>query len=401
MHHPQRGLAAAAPDRADRGGQRRAARRAAAAAAGARAPRRSSRRPTARCGWPAASRCGLADPAAPRPRPRTAAARPRPARGPGRRDRHRAPGRRPGRRDPSRPRAARGRADHAGLVAGGAARGGRRRRQRLDRATSTTTARPSSGSSTRCAWRRAGCRRTTTAPRTSGPSRCTGSRRCAPSRAERGAQLAEVDRGSAGRLRGQRRCRGTRGTPRTRRPASAGPGASPARGRSQVVAGSRGSCPSSTPSATIRSPRAWVRSTVERTIATARTRRRWCAENARSSLISLIGSLRRYSRRAVAGAVVVDRQPHARARRARRITVCAMVRVAHHRGLGDLDGQHRRRHVVLEQRRRDDVDQALVAQVRGGHVHREPHDRAARPRQRLRSASATSRTRAAMLGVSR
>src|SRR4051794_7203871 len=62
---------------------------------------------------------------------------------------------------------------------------------------------------------------------------------------------------------------------------------------------------------------------------------------------------------AVAGAVVVDREPdtevveglhHDHGR----------LRVAHHRGLGDLDGQGLGRHLVREQRRGNELDQALV-----------------------------------------
>ena len=139
----------------------------------------SSRRPTAPCAWPGARRCG---PGPSRRRPgRATLALPgpldptaRPGSRPGGLHGDRGPGRRPGGGEPAGPRPAGRRAHHAGLDAGRPAGVGGDR-DRSGSGTSTTTGRPSSGSSTRSRSRRAGCRPTTTAPRTCGRSRCTGS----------------------------------------------------------------------------------------------------------------------------------------------------------------------------------------------------------------------------------
>ena len=149
---------------------------------------------------------------------------------------------------------------------------------------------------------------------------------------------------------------------------------------------------SSTPSATIRSPSAWVRSTVERTIATARTSSTRCARERPVQLDLVDGQLEEVLQRAVAGAVVVDREldaelgqrvhhaPRGLGSRIIAVSVISMVSAV-------------RRHAVLEQRGGDDVHEGLVAQVRGGHVHRDAAGRLPAARQRARSARATSSTR--------
>ena len=111
---------------------------------------------------------------------------------------------------------------------------------------------------------------------------------------------------------------------------------------------------SSTPSATIRRPSAWVRSTVDRTIAVARSSVTMSTAERPVELDLVDRQLEEVLQAAVPGAVVVDREPDAELGE-RLHHPLRLRRVAHHRGLGDLDGQRRRRHLVREQRRRDDL----------------------------------------------
>ena len=87
---------------------------------------------------------------------------------------------------------------------------------------------------------------------------------------------------------------------------------------------------------------------MERTIATERSS---CDDvrGERPVQLDLVdGQLEEVLQRAVAGAVVVDREPDPELVE-RLHDALRHLRVAHHRGLGDLDGQRRGRHAVLEQ----------------------------------------------------